>query len=318
MLAGICNRESSPPKRWEFRFRDHHSVLPSERDHVLSLGALLYHLVSGKERKKHKWVVDTVRSIESDPATRKLPEDFKNLLTILLRTGRDGYSTIDEVLVSLNAIGGTVHSGPILRDELPPEPAPPEKPPVAKPELLTPPGSKAVIRTETEPAPESPPAPSAAPLPQETGMTWTVVVLVLFLAALASAVYVFQHVRTGSGDASQSGGQDSASLEYTELVKNRKSLSEDQQFNEALKLVDSFTRKHPDSKWTEYAGNEKELILKAARNRFEEIKEEVEHLKTLDKNDDAVELLDGVILHFGVYEIVQESKKMRAEFLKGD
>ncbi|MDA1140359.1 MAG: hypothetical protein O3B01_17440 [Planctomycetota bacterium] len=314
MLAGIYNRESTPPKRWEARFRDHHSVLPSERDHVLSLGALLYHLVSGKERKKHKWVVDPVRSIESDPAIRDLPEDFKHLLSILLRTDQNGYSKIDEVLVALQAISHSAYPAPILQDKLPPEPAPPE-PPEARPERLTPPGSKAASRSETAPIPEPSPSPAKAPQPQEAGMTWALVAMILFMAALASVIYVFQHLRTNSD---LGGEADPASLEYSMLVKKQESLLGDQRFSEALKLVDSFTRKYPDSQWIKYANNEQELIQKSARNRFKEIQEEVERLKILDKNGDAIELLDHVILHFGLQEIIEEAEAMKANLVKRD
>jgi hypothetical protein len=315
VLAGLFNRESSPPKRWEARFRDHHSVLPSERDHVVSLGALLYHLVSGKERKKHKWNVDPVRSIASDPATRKLPEDFKNLLTILLRTGQGGYSKIDEVLVALKAIDGTAGPDSILKEELPPEPSRQEQPPEAEPERLTPPGSPAVKRPETAPAPEPAHSPAEAPQPQDEGMTWALIVMILFLAALASAIYVYQDISSKS-DGGQAGGKNAAGLEYTELVKKLESLVGDQQFTEALKMVESFTKKNSGSHWVEYANNEKDLIRKTALSRFKGIKEEVERLKALDKNEDAVVLLEHVILHFGLQEITSEAEKIRAALVE--
>ena len=148
-------------------------------------------------------------------------------------------------------------------------------------------------------------------------MTGALVIMILFLVALASAIYVFQHIRTKS-DGGQASGQDAASLEYTELVKQREDLVGEQQFSDALKMVEAFTKKHSGSKWIEYANNERELIRKSAMSRFKEIKEKVEHLKTLDKNDDAVELLDHVILHFGIPEIIREAETIRAELIKDE
>jgi hypothetical protein len=140
----------------------------------------------------------------------------------------------------------------------------------------------------------------------------------LFFLAVIYWVYVYFQVRGGETPGSFRGGvgpveerevKDSVAWQYAGAVQRAGELRDAEHFAEAMELLDQFAERHPNTEWAKYAMEEKRRLRDVASGCYERVRKDVQRYRLLQKAAEAQSLLDHVIRHYGVPELVEEAKK---------
>lgn len=311
-LTGILNREESRPQPWEKELRAAPDGVATDPMHNQAIGALLYHLATGKARERHKWSIEGTRSVDFDFALRELPVEMRGTLAMLMAS--DPRDPLD--------LASGIKELKKLREAIPDTSA--DDPPLATEAHL---GEVAVAADAADAADAAAPAPEEATAVPDEGTPWLVIGMFLFLAAVIYAVYVYMHVK-GAQDSKAwrqetyqpVAGRDfrkSVAWQYADVVQRSRKLIETTHFGQALELLNGFVESHPDSEWAEFARDETKRLAQTAARRYRDVKADVQRYKSLGKLDEARAFLDHVIRYYGLPEMVEDAKKEREALDKG-
>ena len=328
-LTGLFNREEQPPRPWERSYRAAPDALPGERDHNRALGAMLYHLITGKARERHKWSAVVRRSVEMDFALRGYPAGLKEVLIRLMTGEEEAYPGIAEAISALQLLQETglqLPEAPAPAPKAAPEP-PPDPPPPA-------PGPASAVPQEPEEQPQEAAREEAAapaqepPLAAESeGSGWIFAGALLCLIAAAYAVFLFRDVYLSSEPPAPRPGPTttqegapkpvSVALQYAELISRSNDLVAAARFGEALKLLEDFASKHTGTEWARFVQTNSQSIRDTAAARFDQVKKEVLQHQSRDERADAEALLDRVIQDYGIPEFVEAAKEEKRKLSGG-
>ena len=333
-LTGLFNREEHSPRPWERSYRAAPDALPGERDHNRALGAMLYHLITGKARERHKWSAVVRLSVEMDFVLRGFPVGLKEVLIRLMTGEEEAYPGVAEALNALQLLqqsGFQLPEAPAPAPKAAPEPPPAPEPPAPEPPAPEPApvAPQAPDEQPQEAASEEAPAPAEeAPLaeePQESG--WIFAGVLLCLIAAAYAVFLFRDVylsseppppRPGPTTTQQENPEPvSVALQYAELISRSNDLVSAARFGEALKLLEDFASKHTGTEWARFVQTNSQSIRDTAAARFDQVKKEVLQHQSRDERADAEALLDRVIQDYGIPEFVEAAKEEKRKLSGG-
>jgi hypothetical protein len=316
-LTGILNREESPAQPWETEFRASPEKAPADSTHNRALAAMLYHLVTGRPRERHKWCITEARTVDFDARLRALPQAARETLAALMASDAGACPDLAAGLAALKR----------LREAVPDTSA--EDLPLVAPEGSAGPALKGEA-LETPPT-AVPTSEAAAGSPQTTqeaeqeaaaGVPWLVVGMFLLFVAIIYWVYVYFHVkgdektggyRGGVGQVEEWNFTGSPAWQYADVVQRTSDLRDAEHFGDAMKLLDQFAERQPGTEWARYAQEEKQRLREVAFGCYERVKSDVQRLRSFGKTAEAQSLLDHVIRQYGIPELVEEAKKEKGK-----